>query len=138
MALAAQVPPGLSAGLGLLTGVGGGLMRDCLGVVRPILWQDKAYGAAAFVGGLFYALASLHWQGPLLEMAAVGLIVALRWISRLGRKSHSRRDRRTANQIAAKRRPTIRPVRGNPAGFDQSLYLVAKQRDRAGSERAIH
>lgn len=56
-ALALNISPINSILLGTITGVGGGVIRDCLlGRGLPALFQQELYATAAFVGG------SLYWS----------------------------------------------------------------------------
>lgn len=45
--------------LGMVTGIGGGIMRDLLVVRTPVVLQAELYAVAALVGGLIVALAAV-------------------------------------------------------------------------------
>lgn len=64
-ALVFGIDPPLAAGLGMLTGIGGGIARDLLLAQVPLVLQAELYAVAALAGALVVALG--HW----LELPAV-------------------------------------------------------------------
>lgn len=72
--------------VGMLSGVGGGIIRDLLAAQVPeVMYRhDQLYATAAAVGGLLvYYLAPYLGDRPASLVAAV-IVVALRWLSRRG------------------------------------------------------
>ena len=72
--------------LGMLTGVGGGIMRDSLSRTTPLIFTKRVYATASIVGGVFYYLL-LHFNCPgnlsaFLAMASIVLIRILATVFR--------------------------------------------------------
>ena len=68
--------------LGLIGGVTGGLLRDVLCQVEPVLLHRETIGTSCFAGALAYALLNqLEFAEPLVIVAAGLLIVAVRELS---------------------------------------------------------
>ena len=63
--------------VGVTTGVGGGILRDMLAGVTPIVLRKQVYASAAFVGAVLYACSYPfinHWTAMLLGAAVVVII----------------------------------------------------------------
>lgn len=75
-ALALNVPPISAILLGTITGVGGGVIRDCLiGRKLPLLFHQELYATAAFVGGGFYWFLQLNRVDNIVAIATSILTV---------------------------------------------------------------
>ncbi len=94
VALAAQVSLSMSVLMGLVTAMGGGLLRDALGSRQPFIFKEQSYVVAACFGGLVYAAASLRLNGQLAEVTAIVATLAIRWGSRAWSQHRDFRDRR--------------------------------------------
>ncbi|QQX81410.1 trimeric intracellular cation channel family protein [Shewanella sp. KX20019] len=71
--------------MGLITGVGGGIIRDLLCQQVPMVLRTEIYATASIIGGICYSV-SLYWGAPdmfaLLFAMATALIIrlaAIRW-----------------------------------------------------------
>lgn len=71
--------------MGLITGVGGGIIRDLLCQQVPMVLRTEIYATASIMGGICYTI-SLYWGAPdmfaLLFAMATALIIrlaAIRW-----------------------------------------------------------
>jgi uncharacterized membrane protein YeiH len=70
-ALEYGIPPAMAAGMGMLTGIGGGIARDLLLAQVPLVLRAELYAVAALAGALVVALG--HWLSlPPLPCALVG------------------------------------------------------------------
>ncbi len=78
-ALTHGLPPLAAILLGVMTGVGGGVLRDMMAAEIPRVLREDVYAAAALAGAAAYA-AAFHFALPLLPaaIAAIVLTVALR------------------------------------------------------------
>jgi uncharacterized membrane protein YeiH len=73
-ALAAGLHPVMAAVLGMLTGIGGGVMRDLLLSRVPVVFQSDIYALAALAGALIVVLG--HWLGwPAMPTAIAGALL---------------------------------------------------------------
>jgi uncharacterized membrane protein YeiH len=73
-ALAAGLPPVMAALLGMLTGIGGGVMRDLLLSRVPVVFQSDIYALAALAGATVVVLGNwLHW--PQVPTAIAGALL---------------------------------------------------------------
>jgi len=73
-ALAAGLHPVMAALLGMLTGIGGGVMRDLLLSRVPVVFQSDIYALAALAGALVVVLG--HWLGwPQMPTAIAGALL---------------------------------------------------------------
>ena len=66
--------------VGVTTGVGGGILRDMLAGVTPIVLRKQVYASAAFVGAVLYACSYpfiSHWAAMFLGAAVVVIIRTL-------------------------------------------------------------
>jgi uncharacterized membrane protein YeiH len=81
-ALAYQMGPGPAALLGMVTGIGGGVVRDVLVSEVPAVLRTDIYavaalaGASIFVGGIY-----LHLPSPLVAIVSAVLCFAIRMIA---------------------------------------------------------
>jgi uncharacterized membrane protein YeiH len=78
-ALTFGLSPPMAAVMGMVTGIGGGVLRDMLTARVPVVLEADIYALAALAGAMPVALG--HWAGmPILPMTAagVGLCVFLR------------------------------------------------------------
>ena len=70
-ALEYGISPPMAAGMGMLTGIGGGIARDLLLAQVPLVLRAELYAVAALAGALVVALG--HWLSlPALPCALVG------------------------------------------------------------------
>ncbi|HEU5137132.1 MAG TPA: trimeric intracellular cation channel family protein [Steroidobacteraceae bacterium] len=73
-ALAAGLHPVMAALLGMLTGIGGGVMRDLLLTRVPVVFQSDIYALAALAGASIVVLG--HWFGwPEMPTAIAGALL---------------------------------------------------------------
>lgn len=88
-AVDAGVDPGVALAMGVLTGCGGGILRDLLAGEIPYVFRGELYATAALIGsGLYLILLSRGVPAPFaLAAAAIACLVvrlaALRWDLRL-------------------------------------------------------
>lgn len=84
-ALAFGLSPTMSALLGMLTGIGGGIVRDVLLADIPAVLRSDLYAVAALAGAAFIALGSMAHAPQVLSAIAGGLlcfglrVMAIRW-----------------------------------------------------------
>lgn len=72
----------LSVALGVLTGVGGGVLRDVLTETPPYIFKKHVYALASIVGALLYYVLRVVTEGTLLPNAvALAFIVAVRLLA---------------------------------------------------------
>lgn len=69
--------------MGVITGVGGGVVRDiCLGQIPGIFKSSNFYAVCSFAGALVYfGLVELHAVKPAAGVACIATVVGLRWLS---------------------------------------------------------
>lgn len=78
-AAAFGLPPFAAVAMGVLTGVGGGVMRDLLGGEVPLVLRREIYAVAALAGALVVAIAAaLDRYGAAAAVLAIVVTVALR------------------------------------------------------------
>lgn len=72
--------------VGMLSGVGGGIIRDLLAAQVPeIMYRnDQLYATAAALGALSVYFLYPHYTERETTFIAAGIVIALRWISRRG------------------------------------------------------
>jgi len=78
-ALAFQLNPLMAALLGMLTGIGGGIMRDLLVARTPVVFERDLYAVAALAGAALVVVG--HWFAwPVVPtaLAAAGVCFAVR------------------------------------------------------------
>ncbi len=82
-ALAYGLGPLPAAMLGMVTAVGGGIVRDLLAGRVPVVLQKDLYAIPAFVGAMIvvgaYELRDLGWDLPNPAVAGVAMTVCLGW-----------------------------------------------------------
>ncbi|MEG2009672.1 MAG: trimeric intracellular cation channel family protein [Oscillospiraceae bacterium] len=72
--------------LGLLTGIGGGLLRDMMSRSVPLVLRKRIYAVAAIVGGgLYYLLYLLELGNEIAIFAGVGVTCAIRILATIFR-----------------------------------------------------
>ncbi|MBQ6864604.1 MAG: trimeric intracellular cation channel family protein [Clostridia bacterium] len=65
--------------LGMLTGVGGGILRDCMSRTIPLVFTKRVYATASIIGGIgYYLLLHFECPGNAAAFIAMALIVAIR------------------------------------------------------------
>ncbi|MBR3954522.1 MAG: trimeric intracellular cation channel family protein [Clostridia bacterium] len=65
--------------LGMLTGVGGGILRDCMSRTIPLVFTKRVYATASIIGGaVYYALLHFECNGTAAAAIAMILIVLIR------------------------------------------------------------
>ncbi|REL39279.1 trimeric intracellular cation channel family protein [Rhodohalobacter sp. SW132] len=80
--LASGMGVGISVTLGTITGCFGGVIRDVLAGIKPLIFRKEIYASAAVIGGLLFA-GTLHFTGSLFWAQITGIIstVLIRVIS---------------------------------------------------------
>jgi len=82
IALAAQLNPVPAALLGMLTGIGGGVLRDILAAEVPLVLRSEIYAVASLLGATIIALANqAQALGPSAEIIAALATFVLRMVS---------------------------------------------------------
>ena len=76
--LADCTDPLLLVFVGLLTGTGGGVLRDVLAGDMPYILRKHIYACASIVGGILYLLLRQVWQGPGAILTGVLVVVGIR------------------------------------------------------------
>jgi uncharacterized membrane protein YeiH len=65
--------------MGMLTGVGGGILRDMMTQTIPYVFQKHVYAIASIAGSLlFYVLVRLNAHDTVSSLVSIGLIVIIR------------------------------------------------------------
>ncbi|MDN0085720.1 trimeric intracellular cation channel family protein [Crenobacter sp. SG2305] len=68
--------------LGMITGVGGGVMRDVLLNRVPLILQKEIYASAALLGATFEVVGELqNWSTQWVPWVAIGLCYGLRYLA---------------------------------------------------------
>ncbi len=81
-ALVYGISPAMAAVLGMLTGVGGGMLRDMLVTEVPVVLRADLYALAAFAGAAVVVGGHLSGVSPILSTAVGGLLCfALRFMA---------------------------------------------------------
>jgi len=81
-ALAAGLSPVPAALLGMLTGIGGGALRDILAAEVPLVLRSEIYAVASLLGAIIITLANqAQVLGPSAEIIAAVATFALRMVS---------------------------------------------------------
>lgn len=82
IALAAGLGPVPSSLLGMLTGIGGGALRDILAAEVPLVLRSEVYAVASLLGAIIITLAnSAQVLGPPVEILAALATFTLRMVS---------------------------------------------------------
>ena len=76
--LADCTDPLLLVFVGLLTGTGGGVLRDVLAGDMPYILRKHIYASASIAGGVLYLLLRQVWQGPGAILTGVLVVVGIR------------------------------------------------------------
>lgn len=72
----------LSVFLGVLTGVGGGVLRDVMSQETPAVLRKHVYAVASVAGGVFYYICyHFNWNGGLPVLISVVIVVAIRLLA---------------------------------------------------------
>ena len=74
---AGEMPPLVAVCLGVVTGVGGGIIRDVLAREIPMILRTEIYATACIVGGIVHATAHDTFHLPLENSAMMGMVVTL-------------------------------------------------------------
>ncbi|MGN2243284.1 trimeric intracellular cation channel family protein [Frateuria sp. GZRR33] len=81
-ALAYDLPPGMAALLGMLTGIGGGMLRDVLVSDIPTVLRAELYAVAALAGaGVVVVGDMLHMPPTATTLTGAGLCFGLRFMA---------------------------------------------------------
>lgn len=82
IALGANLGPAPAALLGMLTGVGGGVMRDLLAAEVPLIFRSEVYAVASMLGAIIIIVASqIGFLGIPVEVLAAVATFTLRMVS---------------------------------------------------------
>ena len=80
--LAAGLLPLLAVMLGVLTGVGGGVIRDMLTGTRPVVLVGQIYAVAGILGGAWFVMLDMFGANPQVSVwTSVALILVVRMIA---------------------------------------------------------
>jgi len=63
--------------MGVLTGVGGGIIRDVLAREIPMILRTEIYATACIAGGIVHATAYYTFHVPLEQASMIGMVVTL-------------------------------------------------------------
>ncbi len=63
--------------MGVLTGVGGGIIRDVLAREIPMILRTEIYATACIIGGIVHATAFYTFKVPLEQASMIGMLVTL-------------------------------------------------------------
>ena len=84
--LAVFVGPLIAVCMGVITGVGGGIIRDVLAREIPMILRTEIYATACIIGGIVHATAYYTFSVPLETASMMGMVVtilirlaAIRW-----------------------------------------------------------
>ncbi len=82
IALAAGLDPVPAVLLGMLTGIGGGALRDMLAAEVPLVLRSEVYAVASLLGAIIITLANqVQALGPIVEIIAAVATFTLRMVS---------------------------------------------------------
>ena len=82
IALGSGLNPAASALLGMLTGVGGGVLRDVLAAEVPLIFRSEIYAVASLLGAVIVIVAfETGLLGPPAEITAAAAVFGLREVS---------------------------------------------------------
>ncbi len=76
-AFIAHTGPLVAICMGVVTGVGGGIIRDVLAREVPMILRTEIYATACIVGGIVHATAHYTFQLSLENSAMLGMMVTL-------------------------------------------------------------
>lgn len=63
--------------MGVITGIGGGIIRDVLAREAPMILRTEIYATACIIGGVVHAVAYHTFNMPLENAATIGMVVTL-------------------------------------------------------------
>ncbi len=67
--------------VGVVTGVGGGILRDVLAGVTPVVLYKRVYASASILGALVYVLLWRRMQGFVAMITAAAVIILIRFLA---------------------------------------------------------
>ncbi|OAT33297.1 putative inner membrane protein [Buttiauxella ferragutiae ATCC 51602] len=76
-AFLAGASPLIAICMGVLTGVGGGIIRDVLAREIPMILRTEIYATACIAGGIVHATAYHTFHVPLDQASMIGMVVTL-------------------------------------------------------------
>ncbi|NDJ58852.1 TRIC cation channel family protein [Enterobacteriaceae bacterium 4M9] len=76
-AILADTGPMIAVCMGVLTGVGGGIIRDVLAREIPMILRTEIYATACIIGGLVHVIAFQLFHQPLEKASMIGMAVTL-------------------------------------------------------------
>ncbi|HEJ8006668.1 TPA: TRIC cation channel family protein [Serratia marcescens] len=76
-AFAAGTDPLVAICMGVITGVGGGIIRDVLAREIPMILRTEIYATACIIGGIVHATAFYTFHMPLQQAMMLGMIITL-------------------------------------------------------------
>jgi len=76
-AFLAGTSPLIAICMGVLTGVGGGIIRDVLACFFPVTSPTEIYATACIAGGIVHATAYYTFHVPLEQASMIGMVVTL-------------------------------------------------------------
>jgi uncharacterized membrane protein YeiH len=63
--------------MGVITGVGGGIIRDVLAREIPMILRTEIYATACIIGGIAHATAFYTFNMPLQQAMMLGMVITL-------------------------------------------------------------
>lgn len=76
-AFLAETGPLVAVCMGVITGVGGGIIRDVLAREIPMILRTEIYATACIIGGIVHATAFYTFSVPLESASMMGMVVTL-------------------------------------------------------------
>ncbi|WP_114196002.1 TRIC cation channel family protein [Edaphovirga cremea] len=76
-AFAAETSPLIAICMGVITGVGGGIIRDILAREIPMILRTEIYASACIAGGIVHTTAFHFFDMPLQQAMMLGMVVTL-------------------------------------------------------------
>lgn len=76
-AFAAGASPLVAICMGVITGVGGGIIRDVLAREIPMILRTEIYATACIIGGIVHATAFYTFGMPLQQAMMLGMVITL-------------------------------------------------------------
>ncbi len=76
-AFAAEANPLVAICMGVITGVGGGIIRDVLAREIPMILRTEIYATACIIGGIVHATAFYTFDMPLQQAMLLGMAITL-------------------------------------------------------------
>ncbi|MGL5697840.1 MAG: TRIC cation channel family protein, partial [Kluyvera sp.] len=76
-AFIAHSGPLVAVCMGVVTGVGGGIIRDVLAREVPMILRTEIYATACIIGGIVHATAYYTFKIPLENASMMGMVVTL-------------------------------------------------------------